>query len=593
MSVTQHSIKLKPYDSTDLASVTYQNGDVVYDNTNKTLRVMDGVTQGGAKLATQTWVNSNTINSSELTTTLNAYATTASLSSYATTASLSSYATQTYVTTAIGNIPGPATASTTVSGTVKVDGTSIVINSGVISAVTQILTGQIFNAPVGALTAPDYLPCDGSAYLKATYPTLATLLGAPYNVITPTAQTFYTDLRPLEGGFVSLPPGYSDANGTVYCILTNSQVWNNAAAADGGPAIYYSTDNSSWTRVSLPMNSVYYTDITGTPVFLKYLNGAFWACYTDLSNGTMSYRMVKSTDGIVWTDVTDTATWGGDNGFVCDIAHANGMLVLADGYGTLWSSTTGAIGSWTSNLVSGLSGQVSIAYGNNTWVIVLNYLVKYSTDNMLTWTDVNVSWNAGKNQLVFSNGVFVIGNSDGYYYNTAGWTPFYTSTDGITWNTPTIDWNQAVTTISGYTYVGTNTIIMTSNGAGLWCGLSIGSSTNFPIILYSIDNTATWTATTLPISITQQGQLFNWQTAVDASPQVDVANRKSGSVTSGPNGFVFYEQYQSNSTGQIGVLAFEFITRTYNPTTQFITPNVPVVNQGQANGPEFLSYIKT
>jgi len=147
MTKTVHSVKLQAYASVDLDRLSYSNGDIVYDNTNRTLRVMDGVSQGGAKVATQTWTNSlvsSFVTSSTLTTTLNAYATTASvssgyvsnsnltttltgyvttsnltntltgyvtasnltstLSSYATTSSLSSYATSSAITAAIGTV---------------------------------------------------------------------------------------------------------------------------------------------------------------------------------------------------------------------------------------------------------------------------------------------------------------------------------------------------------------------------------------------------------------------------------------------------------------------------------------------------------
>jgi hypothetical protein len=52
------SIRLNNYSSSDLDLVTYSNGEIVFDATNNTLRVMDGNTQGGAKLATQTFVSS-------------------------------------------------------------------------------------------------------------------------------------------------------------------------------------------------------------------------------------------------------------------------------------------------------------------------------------------------------------------------------------------------------------------------------------------------------------------------------------------------------------------------------------------------------
>ena len=117
MSKTVHSVKLFPYASVELDRLSYMNGDIVYDSTNGTIRVMNGTSQGGIKLATQTWTSNllnsydtitarNTALSSYLTTATasSTYATQTSLSSYLTTATASStYATQaslsSYVTT--------------------------------------------------------------------------------------------------------------------------------------------------------------------------------------------------------------------------------------------------------------------------------------------------------------------------------------------------------------------------------------------------------------------------------------------------------------------------------------------------------------
>ena len=96
MSKTVHSVKLQPYDSVDLERLSYSNGDIVYDITNNTIRLMDGVSQGGRKLATQSYVVSllsTYATTTSITTALSGYATTSSLSAYATTSSLSAYAT--------------------------------------------------------------------------------------------------------------------------------------------------------------------------------------------------------------------------------------------------------------------------------------------------------------------------------------------------------------------------------------------------------------------------------------------------------------------------------------------------------------------
>jgi cytoskeletal protein CcmA (bactofilin family) len=55
MSRSVHSVKLNPYHSSQLSSLSYTLGDVVFDQDNQTLRVMDGASYGGNILANQAW----------------------------------------------------------------------------------------------------------------------------------------------------------------------------------------------------------------------------------------------------------------------------------------------------------------------------------------------------------------------------------------------------------------------------------------------------------------------------------------------------------------------------------------------------------
>ena len=140
MSKSVHSVKLIPYDSVDLDRLSYTSGDLVYDATNGTIRLMDGVTQGGTKIASQTYVTNslaayatNTSVNTAISLALTGYATTSSLSAYATTASLSTYATtaslSTYATTAsLSTYITSASLSTTLAGYVTSSGLSTALS---------------------------------------------------------------------------------------------------------------------------------------------------------------------------------------------------------------------------------------------------------------------------------------------------------------------------------------------------------------------------------------------------------------------------------------------------------------------------------
>ena len=57
MTATVRTVKFSSRESVELDGLTYQNGELYYDQTNMTLRLMDSLTRGGTKLATRPWVN--------------------------------------------------------------------------------------------------------------------------------------------------------------------------------------------------------------------------------------------------------------------------------------------------------------------------------------------------------------------------------------------------------------------------------------------------------------------------------------------------------------------------------------------------------
>lgn len=69
MTLPARSIRLQKYNAVQLDRMSYEDGEVFYDNVNNTLRLMDGQNPGGKKVAMREWVTSS------LSTTLADYAT--------------------------------------------------------------------------------------------------------------------------------------------------------------------------------------------------------------------------------------------------------------------------------------------------------------------------------------------------------------------------------------------------------------------------------------------------------------------------------------------------------------------------------------
>jgi hypothetical protein len=205
MSKTQHSVKLIAYDSSDLDAVSYDNGDIVYDNTSNTLRLMNGQTAGGTKIATQNWVRNNiTASGVFVSPTPPSNSPTGQLWFDSNNGNLYVYlgaqwvqpASITYGTGGGGgssNYTLP-TSSTSVLGGVIVDGSTITISgSGVISSTASGTSGTVTSVggtgTVNGLTLSGTVTTSGSLTLGGTLTLtssqVTTALGfTPYNAAT-------------------------------------------------------------------------------------------------------------------------------------------------------------------------------------------------------------------------------------------------------------------------------------------------------------------------------------------------------------------------------------------------------------------------
>jgi hypothetical protein len=155
MSKTVHSIKLYPYDSVNLAKLAYDRGDIVYDVTNQTIRLMDGVTVGGYPIATQTYTNT------AISTALQSYTTTAGLNStlanYVLTTALNttlqSYVTNSSLSTSLASYTTTTGMNTAISGAISTEVTNR--NTAISTAISTEVSNR--NSAIStALTS--YLP---------------------------------------------------------------------------------------------------------------------------------------------------------------------------------------------------------------------------------------------------------------------------------------------------------------------------------------------------------------------------------------------------------------------------------------------------
>jgi hypothetical protein len=152
----------------------------------------------------------------------------------------------------------------------------------------------------------------------------------------------------------------------------------------GTMLLEYSSDGITWTTgQSLATTSGSFTFPAGG--YVAGYSGGFVATASTTVSGGTNY-VYYSADGATWTDITSNinsvATINGGIGYP---SYVNGRFILSTGVGQIYTSTTGASGSWsllTSNN-SVLTG-ARVRGNANGYATNLNGTSYYSTD-LLTW----------------------------------------------------------------------------------------------------------------------------------------------------------------------------------------------------------------
>jgi hypothetical protein len=295
-----------------------------------TVRFMDGVTPGGFKLATQAYVQGNTITSGNLASNL-----ATALVPYAKTVDLAPYALTSTVNSQIAGIPiySLPTASTSVIGGVKVDGTSITINNGVISGSNQ------YTLPIATTGVIGGVRPDGTTI---TINAATGVISGANTYVLPTATTS------IKGG-VTVPAvatsGLNNTSGSI-SLATASTTQLGGVKVDGSTI----TINGS----GVISGSQLYTLPTATA---SVLGG--------VTIPAVANSGLTITSGAVRLATATTNQLGG--------VKVDGVTITINGSGVIAANITGAIvfqGGWSAATNTPTLSNASSAYNTNGFEFV-------------------------------------------------------------------------------------------------------------------------------------------------------------------------------------------------------------------------------
>jgi hypothetical protein len=428
-------VRLPIYDSVDLDRLSYSSGDVVYDSTNATVRLMDGETQGGFKLATQNYVQTNAITTANLSSNL-----ATALASYARLTDLASYALLSDLNSAIAAIPiySLPIATTSALGGVKVDGTTILINptTGVISGANQYV---LPTAGVGSGGTKGGVKVDGT-----------TILIDGNGVISGANQYVLPSASTSTKGGVIIPAvatsGITNSSGTIgLATATTTQL--------GGVKVDGSTITIS--------NGV----ISGAQLYT--LPAATTTALGGVIVPAVANSGLTNTSGTIRLATATTNQLGG--------VKVDGVTITINGSGVIAANITGAIvfqGGWDASTNTPTLNNTSSAYNTNGFEFVT------TRSGTVNFGAGNVTFAVGDN-VIYDGTKWVkipIGSSAGTTNNAITFDVTGGGAAGSTFN------GSSILTVS-YATVGASPLAGSSSlttvgtiASGTWNGGVIGAS---------------------------------------------------------------------------------------------------------------------
>lgn len=276
---------------------------------------------------------------------------------------------------------------------------------------------------------------------------------------------FINSIVPSIYDTINSDPQFDIVNDIAY----NGTQWVIVGIKNNIAAISYTTDPSStWTPVIQQL--------------LSNLSGAHtvrWSGSEWLAGTSGQTTLIKSTDGIIWSDATPLNSME----VVLGLAW-NGFSWVAVGenasppYNTI--AYTDSMGIWQKSSNSFTISGKDIATNGRTWVAVGSgdSQIKYSYDT-INWTNISTAQLSTANAVTWNGNVFLAGGSNG---NTSNLMESY---DGIRWNyiafenastVNAITWDGILWNIAG-SDDGPVHRVVTSSDLVSWSTLNIGLTT--------------------------------------------------------------------------------------------------------------------
>ena len=312
-----------------------------------------------------------------------------------------------------------------------------------------------------------WLPCSGGVYSKASYPTLATLLGSLSNPMNATWTSANRSNQLLQSIIFS--------GGTYYASTLNF------GSSNGG--LYSSTDLTNWTTLLSATSQNHFQDmhyISGSNRIIGYNGGNKEVAY--MNSPFTTRTAVSNTNFFGFSGTYGGLTYDGANTLV--LCGSNREFQASD-FANLRVSTNGGTSfSTVSAPVSGFGDSGTYAsgsaYGAGRFVVCGNLTntnsveIMHST-NGSSWTRVLVSaTNEIAQDVAFVNGFFYLVTS----------TQLFRSADGVSWTSYS----------PANRYIGsTINMAQTSAGTLLWANPANNTSS----YLTSTDNGTTWSTNTM------------------------------------------------------------------------------------------------